>query len=126
MSHYKDFSTVNYWIKPVLAATMLLLSTPVFAQSEPTIEIHAKRYGFAPAEITLTKGQPVKLVLIADDVAHSLRIDELHLNVKMPVGQSVETTVTPEEAGDFHGKCGVFCGSGHGQMSLQVHVVGGH
>jgi cytochrome c oxidase subunit II len=117
---------MNRLIKSVLTVMIPLLYTPLFAQSESTIEIHAKRYGFAPAEITLKMGQSVKLVLISDDVEHSLKIDELHLNVKMPAGKSVETTVTPDEAGDFRGKCGVFCGSGHGQMTFQVHVVSGH
>src|ERR1700732_869249 len=33
-----------------------------------TIEIHAKRFSFSPAEITIKKGEAVKLVITADDV----------------------------------------------------------
>ena len=94
-------------------------------QSTPVIEVHAKRYAFVPAEITLKKGQTVKLELISDDVIHSLVIDGLHLKVRMPPGQKVEASVTPQQTGDFKGKCGVFCGSGHGKMTLTVHVVNG-
>jgi len=113
-------------IKSALAGIVLLLfSISVNAKPEPTIEIHARRYDFVPAEITLRKGQAVKLLLISDDVAHSLKIDVLHLNVKIPVGKNIETTVTPDEVGDFKGTCGVFCGSGHGKMTLGVHVVSG-
>jgi cytochrome c oxidase subunit 2 len=103
----------------------LLHTAAVRGQSAPTIEIHAKRYAFIPAEITLKKGRPVKLELVSDDVVHSLVIDGLHLRARMPAGEKVEMTVTPNQAGDFKGKCGVFCGSGHGQMALVVHVVNG-
>jgi cytochrome c oxidase subunit II len=104
---------------------MLLAAMAAQGQSTQVIEIHAKRYAYVPAEITLKKGQAVKLELISDDVIHSLVIDGLHLRVRMPAGEKVEATVTPEQVGDFKGKCGVFCGSGHGKMSLTVHVVNG-
>jgi cytochrome c oxidase subunit 2 len=108
-----------------LGVGMLLSALAVQGQSAPVIEIHAKRYAFVPAEITLKKGQTVRLELVSDDVIHSLVIDGLHLRVRMPAGQKVEATVTPEQTGDFKGKCGVFCGSGHGKMLLTVHVVNG-
>ena len=39
-----------------------------------TIEIHAKRFSFDPTEITVKKGETVKLVVTSDDVEHSLSI----------------------------------------------------
>jgi cytochrome c oxidase subunit II len=95
------------------------------SSSARVIEVHAKRYAFVPAEITLRKGQTAKLELVSDDVIHSLVIDGLHMTARMPVGEKVESVVTPTQTGDFKGKCGVFCGSGHGQMMLTVHVVYG-
>ena len=101
-----------------------LISATALAQS-PTrrIEIHAKRFSFTPAEITLEKGEAVTLVLTSDDVPHSLRVDGLHINGAMTKGHITEVNITPEETGDFKGKCGRFCGSGHGSMLFVIHVV---
>jgi len=87
------------------------------------IEIHAHRFSFAPAEITVDKGETVTLELTSDDVPHSLLIQELHVNGAMTMGHVTEVTITPDTVGDFKGKCGRFCGSGHGSMSFVVHVV---
>ncbi len=87
-----------------------------------TIEIHAKRFAFQPAEITLQKGETVTLRLFSDDVPHSLVIKDLGVNREVSKGKEEDVTVTPDKAGDFRGKCGRFCGSGHGSMSLTVHV----
>ena len=88
-----------------------------------TIEIHAKRYAFSPAEITVKKGEAVKLVLTSDDVTHSLVIADLNVRETMKRGQTTEVTIAPAKAGDFRGKCGHFCGSGHGSMIFTVHVT---
>lgn len=94
------------------------------AQTVKTVEVHAKRFEYVPAEVTIHKGETLKLELISDDVAHSLRIDPLNVNVKMPAGEKVETTITPDQVGDFKGRCGVYCGKGHGEMFFTIHVVG--
>lgn len=114
--------------KVVLTAVMaaaLSFTGCLFAQDPPTIVIHAKRFAFVPDQITLTDGKPVKLEVISDDVAHSLRIDALNVNVKVAAKGTGETIVTPEQTGDFKGKCGIFCGRGHGLMVFTVHVVDG-
>jgi cytochrome c oxidase subunit 2 len=99
--------------------------TTAFSQAPGAIEVHAKRFAFVPSSITVKRGQPVKLELISDDVAHSLRIDPLHVNVRMPAGKSVDLTITPEQTGDFKGRCGVYCGKGHDDMFFTVHVIDG-
>lgn len=91
--------------------------------SARTIEIHAKRFSFNPAEITLKKGETVTLVLTSDDVPHSLVIDGLNVKGDMIKGQMTKVSVTPTADGDFKGKCGRFCGIGHGSMRFIVHVT---
>jgi cytochrome c oxidase subunit 2 len=88
-----------------------------------TIEVHAKRFAFSPAEITVKKGETVKLVLTSDDVTHSLVISDLNVKETMPKGHTTEVIITPTKTGDFQGKCGHFCGSGHGSMIFTVHVT---
>jgi len=89
-----------------------------------TIEIHAHRYAFTPSEITVKKGETVTLKLFSDDVTHSLLIKDLGINQTITKGKPAEVTFTPQRTGDFHGECGHFCGSGHGKMTIAVHVTG--
>jgi len=94
------------------------------AQSSPSrIEIHAKRFSFVPAEITIKKGETVTLALTSDDVSHSLLVEGLHINSPITEGHVTEVTVNPQAEGDFKSRCGRFCGSGHGSMLFVVHVV---
>ncbi|MBB5315580.1 cupredoxin domain-containing protein [Tunturibacter empetritectus] len=96
----------------------------VKAQGAPRqVEVTAKRFAYAPGEITLKKGQPVVLVIKSEDVAHGLRFRELNLNAKVDKGGSAQLSFTPDRTGDFVGHCSVFCGSGHGAMTLTLHVV---
>jgi cytochrome c oxidase subunit 2 len=104
--------------------TALFGSHNAAAQSAPRrIEIHGKRFTFQPAEITLKKGETVTLALTSDDVPHSLLIKGLEVNSVMTKGHVTEVTITPSTVGDFQGKCGRFCGSGHGSMNFVAHVV---
>lgn len=121
--------------KLVVAAAIAMVGWPLTAQENPapapaaaastvrTITIHAKKYEFVPAEITLKKDETVKLELTSDDVEHSLEVPALGIKSVMKKGEVTEVDVTPTKAGDFKGKCGKFCGFGHGKMHFMVHVV---
>jgi cytochrome c oxidase subunit 2 len=87
------------------------------------IDVTVKKFAFEPGEITLKKGQPVVLVIKSTDVAHGLRFRELNLDVKIDKGGTGELRFTPDKVGDFVGHCSVFCGSGHGGMTLTLHVT---
>ena len=87
------------------------------------IAVSVKKFSYTPAEITLKKGEPVVLVLTTEDVAHGLKFKELNLNTKIQKGKSSELAFTPDKVGDFVGHCSVFCGSGHGSMTLTLHVT---
>ena len=116
------FSIITFIAFAIVGGTGILQTGNAQAASANTIEIHAHRFNFSPAEITLKKGETVTLKLYSDDVPHSLVIRDLGVNQEVSKGHPGEVTVTPEKTGDFHGKCGRFCGSGHGSMSFTVHV----
>jgi cytochrome c oxidase subunit 2 len=117
----------RFWVLFVLVASasgLLLSSHKLRAQPEPRkIEVTLKRFSFDPGEITLKKGEPVILTLKSADVSHGLRFRELNIDVKTDKGAALEVPFTPTEAGDFVGRCSVFCGAGHGGMTLTLHVV---
>jgi cytochrome c oxidase subunit 2 len=107
-----------------LAMGSVALSGFAPAQDAPRrIEVTAKRFAYAPAEVTVKKGQPVVIVLTTEDVAHGLKFKELNLNAKIEKNKPSELAFTPDKAGDFVGHCSVFCGSGHGSMTLTLHVT---
>ncbi len=108
----------------LVLVTALFAPHAVSAQSAPQrIEIHAKRFVFQPSEITVKKGETAVLALTSDDVTHSLVIEGMHVNATITKGHTTEVTLTPNTVGDFEGRCGRFCGSGHGHMKFVVHVV---
>ena len=94
------------------------------ASAEPhRVVIVAKRFSFDPGTVTLKKGEPVDLVLQSSDVPHGVRFRELGVEVKAAKGGEGEVKFTPDKTGDFVGHCSVFCGAGHGSMSITLHVV---
>jgi cytochrome c oxidase subunit 2 len=101
-----------------MAATAL----PAHGQQN-TIEIHAHRFEFTPSEVTVKKGQTVTLSLVSDDVPHSLLIEGLGVNAAIVKGHATKVEIAPDKAGDFSGRCGRFCGEGHGKMKFIVHVT---
>jgi cytochrome c oxidase subunit 2 len=121
--------TMTTWKSLFLKYTTLLgiiagALTVTHAQDKPKrIEITASRFAFAPGEITLKKGEPVVLVMKSADVAHGIRIRELHVELNAKAGATGEATFTPAKTGTFVGHCSVFCGAGHGSMMLTLHVV---
>ncbi len=115
-----------------MLSSMLLVSSitngftdrAVHAQAGPRqIEVTARRFAYAPGEIILKKGEPVVLLIKSADVAHGLRFRELNLDARIDKGGTTKLSFTPDKAGDFVGHCSVFCGSGHGEMTLTLHVV---
>ena len=114
---------VSAALTAMLVAALLFVSATRAEVAPRRIEVTAKRFAFAPGEITLKRGEPVVLVLKSTDVAHGIRIKELGVEVKVGKGQSKEVAFTPSKTGTFVAHCSVFCGSGHGSMALTVHVV---
>lgn len=107
-----------------LAFSSLALSGFAPAPDAPRrIDVTVKKFAYTPSEITLKKGEPVVLVLTTQDVTHGLKFKELNLNTKIEKGKPSELAFTPDKAGDFVGHCSVFCGSGHGSMTLTLHVT---
>jgi cytochrome c oxidase subunit II len=85
--------------------------------------VHVKRYAFSPSEITLKKGETVKLVLVSDDVRHGLAVRGLGVRFNTLPDHPGEVIITPTETGEFPGTCSVYCGSSHRDMQFMVHVV---
>jgi cytochrome c oxidase subunit II len=118
----KTKSLVSIFIVTLFAGVLLLQHSR--AEDSPRrIEIVAKRFDFTPGDITLKKGVPVVIAFTSQDVDHGVKFKELNLTVKAKKGETSEVTFTPSQTGTFVGQCSVFCGSGHGQMKMTLHVT---
>ncbi len=120
------------WLKYVLAAllplviVLFLTVAPGSAHGENNprvIEITAKRFGFTPNQITLKKGETVKLHLTSEDVTHGFFMKKLKIDEVIEPGKPTEITLTPETAGNFLTICDHFCGVNHGNMNMTITVV---
>ena len=107
----------------MLVAVQLFASAPPTERAPRRIEVTAKRFEFTPGQITLKKGEPVVLVLTSADVPHGIRFKELGIEGKVGKSGTTEIAFTPGKTGTFVGHCYVFCGSGHGGMTLTLRVV---
>ena len=106
----------------IIGATGTTVSA--IAQAAPRrIEVIAKRFEYQPSQITLKRGEPVVLVLKSVDVPHGIRFKDLNVDIKSGKSQTSETPFTPEKTGTFVGHCSVFCGAGHGGMTLNLTVT---
>ena len=105
-------------------AGLLATSSPrARAEESPrVIVITAKRFEFSPKEISLKKGETVKLQLKSEDVTHGFFLRPLGIDADIPAGQTAEVTVTPQEAGRYRAICDHFCGAGHGGMKMTIIV----
>ena len=121
--------TRNGNIRATCTALALVAGLPAAAgrparadESPRTIVITAKRFEFAPKEITIKKGETVKIQLKSEDVTHGFFLRPLGIDAEIPAGQTAEVTVTPREVGRYRAICDHFCGAGHGGMKMTIVV----
>ncbi len=107
-----------------LVALVVVAAVPhrTSAQDPKVINITAKRFEFVPNQITLKKGEPVKLVLTSADVTHGFYLKTLKIDEVIESGKTTEVNITPQTAGTFLLICDHFCGVNHGAMNMKVIV----
>jgi cytochrome c oxidase subunit 2 len=93
------------------------------AGTEQVVHMTAKKFEYAPSEITLKKGVPVVLEITALDRDHGFKIPELGIRADLKSGQVTRVRIVPDRTGTFKFRCDVFCGSGHEDMSGELVVV---
>jgi cytochrome c oxidase subunit 2 len=92
------------------------------AQEPKVINITAKRFEFSPNQITLKRGEPVKLVLTSNDVTHGFFLKPLKIDEVIVPGKTTEINLTPQTAGTYLLICDHFCGVNHGAMNMKIVV----
>ena len=107
------------------AGALATLAGYAAGQAAPRrIELVARKFEFTPAEISVTVGQPVTLVIRTLDFAHGVSLPDFERRADCLPGREVEISFTPDKVGRFGFVCDNFCGDGHDQMSGLLIVTG--
>lgn len=114
----------RFFLGLTLLLVVALSTATATADGERTVVVHARRFNFQPDTIHVKKGETVRLRLISDDVPHSLQMKDLGIDETATRKQPGEAVFTARNSGVFHGKCGRFCGEGHGKMAFTISVDG--
>jgi cytochrome c oxidase subunit 2 len=114
------------WLVLLLFLLTMSALTPRFraagAENPRVVTITAKRFEFSPNQITLKRGETVKLQLKTEDVTHGFFMKALGIDSDITPGETTELTLTPQIAGKFTTICDHFCGAGHGNMKMTIVV----
>ncbi len=86
------------------------------------IKMTAKKYRFDPNEITVKKGQHLKLLITALDRDHGFKLEAFNINQKLKKGETETIEFTADKTGTFPFQCSEFCGLGHGKMKGKLVV----
>ena len=88
-----------------------------------TIHIEAFNFGFNQDQVTLQKGDRVRLVFTSTSGTHGVRIPDLGLSTKaFSPGEEQVLEFIATTAGTFNYFCDVPCGKGHRDMQGQLIV----
>lgn len=114
----------------LLTLTVIPASNTVWARQaavEPrVIEVVARRYAFEPAEIQVTVGETVRLMVRSGDGLHGFEIKQLKVKKDLERGAApVAIDIKPDRAGRFEYLCSQYCGEGHDDMKGALVVVAG-
>ena len=74
-------------------------------------------------ELRLPVGEPVEILLDADDVIHAFWVPSLGGKVDMIPGRQTRLKLEPTRVGTYRGQCAEFCGTSHALMSFWVVVT---
>lgn len=97
-----------------IAALLLFCMASLARAAE--FEIICRKSFYTPNQITVKKGEKVKLSLKSMDVPHGFAIDELNIATEVAPGPPVVVEFTPTRAGKFEFYCVVRCGKDHLKM----------
>ena len=105
----------------LIFALLTIIVTPASWSAPPAdprvIEVTARRFEFEPPVVTVTVGEPVRLMVRSGDGLHGFEIKKFKVNKDIPRGgEAVIINFTPNAAGEFPIMCSEYCGDHHEDM----------
>ena len=106
----------------LLVSTLLtIIVTSASGSARPAdprvIDVIARRFEFEPSVVTVTVGEPVRLMVRSGDGLHGFEIKKFKVNKDIPRGgEAVIINFTPNAVGEFPIMCSEYCGDHHEDM----------
>jgi cytochrome c oxidase subunit 2 len=106
----------------VVSALVTIIATSVSGSAAPpadprVVDVIARRFEFEPSMITVTVGEPVRLMVRSGDGLHGFEIKKFKINKDIPRGgEAVIINFTPNAVGEFPIMCSEYCGDHHEDM----------
>jgi cytochrome c oxidase subunit 2 len=111
---------------PVAAAALLAgsayLAERPLVGDDSEIRVTARKYEFSPNEITVKRGDHIRLIITAIDGSHGFKLGAFHVDQKLSKGEPVTVEFTADQIGTFPFECSHFCGLGHQKMKGHLTV----
>ena len=124
-------SSFSKWFRASsLALVVAAAAAPVPRAQAPQpreIDVVVRRFAFEPAEVNVTVGERVRLMVRSADGVHGVEIEKFRVNKEIPRGgKPVAIEFTASAEGRFPILCSEYCGDGHDDMtgSLVVRAEG--
>ena len=90
---------------------------PATASAPRVIDVVAKRFAFEPAQVEVTEGERVRLVVTSADGVHGVEIKKFKVGRTVPRGgEAVTIDFVASTPGQFPILCSEYCGDGHEDM----------
>ena len=93
------------------------------AGGERVVEIAVKKFEYIPPEVTLKKGEPVRLELTSLDRLHGFDLPDLGIRADVKPDETVTLHLVPQKSGQFVFHCDIFCGDGHEDLQGVITVT---
>jgi plastocyanin domain-containing protein len=109
----------RHLLVPALLLGLAWTAPATAAPKEQTVQMEVTKDGFVPSEVTVKKGQPVKLVVtrkVERTCATEIVIKELGVNQPLPLDKAVAVTVKADKPGTYTYSCAM----GHISGKLKV------
>ena len=118
------FGVVCLVAVPVTPAAPRAVLAAAAADEPRVIEVMDRRFTWEPAEIQVTVGERVRLVLRTADGMHGIELKKWKISKEIPRGNKpVTVEFTADEAGRYPFLCSEYCGDGHDDMKGVLVVV---
>jgi cytochrome c oxidase subunit II len=105
----------------VLAGSAYLAERPLVGDDNE-IRVTARKYEFSPNEITVKRGDHIRLIITAIDGSHGFKLGAFHVDQKLSKGEPVTVEFSADQTGTFPFECSHFCGLGHQKMKGHLTV----
>ena len=118
-SHVETIDPAKVFTDPRFAGLGQTITLP-----DGTIEVRmvGLMFAFAPNEVRVPAGRPIRFRLTSGDVTHGFMIAGTNANTMIVPGYISQFTTIFPRAGDYLIVCHEFCGNGHHAMAGRIIV----